>query len=123
MNFCKGLLSYCLKNLCKLISCCSTLIKRFRCCEAEDESHADSRNGGKSNRNIDVLWFQYYKLYVTEYEKGDSEKIVIDENISNDHHETVTVNKDNSDDKTVVPCFCCVAYAEEAKDSVTENCS
>ena len=85
-----------------------------------------SKTGGNSDCNIKLLWFQYYKLYVTGYDKGDTnEKIVIDEEIemimskNNDngdnkdkkgdnemkgidnkyHQETLTVNNDNVDDK------------------------
>ena len=127
---------YLFKKCKHLLRCC-----RKKCCKhtddnytiATDESQPDpggSKSGGKGSRYTEVLWFQYYNLHVTGYAKGDDEKIVLDANISNDDHEsvepvTVSHDIDNSDDKIMVPCFCCIAYIGETKDSqaVRENCS
>ena len=67
-------------------------------------------SGGKSNRNIKVVWFQYYKLFVTGYDKGDNEKIVVNENI---HQETPA--------DISYPCLCCVVSVEKA-NVIRENC-
>ena len=77
MNIYKKLPRYCNKNWCKY------------------NRVPMSKTGGKSDCNIKSLWFQYYKLYVTGYDKGNTnEKIVIDEEI-----EMIMKNNDNGNNK------------------------
>ena len=96
------------------------IIVRFPASETNN-SHANrarSNNDGNSiHIMIKVLRFEYYKLYVTGYDKGGNEKPID----ANDQPERG--NDDNSDGKEKeLPCICCIVYVKEAKNSVGEYC-
>ena len=80
-----------------------------------NQSNPISKNAVICQHYIEVLWFQYYKLYVVGYEKnktGKNEKIVLDQIMDEDD------DTDNSDGKKKVTCFCFTAYI----DKEVEDC-
>lgn len=73
-----------------------------------------NKNADKIQRAIKVLWFQYYKLFVVGYPKGNKEIDLdsksTDENASNKRKK-----------KEKVTCLCCYAYIDEEKGEDAEQ--
>ena len=138
-NFLKLIKAVCLgvpKNLLKcpkyVIKCCCS--KRKDNNNTTEGSTPNSHSDAGSNKNDDliqhyikVLWFQYYKLYVIGYTKGEDEKIILDQTSNNDSDDKTKNTNDKSDDKEMVTCLCFSAYVhkkvtEEQADDCTCGC-
>lgn len=106
------------KNLFK--SCYNYCHKQKDSNKATGSSSAES-NTDLSNKNvnrivqhfIEVLWFQYYKLYVVGYAKGEDKKIDLHEkhHSDNEHSDTAKENSSDKKNKETITCICCCCSA------------
>ena len=121
----KGLLKSCYKFCCK--------------CKSDKETTAESvmprsnpDSGSNLNSNIihhyiEVLWFQYYKLFVVGYTKGKDENVFLD-HLQVSDADIAKIPKKAREDKEMITCLCFSAYiikdsTNEQQQQAAENCS
>lgn len=114
-----------MKNCCKCKSNSKTITSSSHSSNATPETN--SKIPGKIQHHIDVLWFQYYKLYVVGYAaKDDDGKIEQDQKDNYDSVEDAAEKK--SDNKKEMRFCCCslppnTEHNEEDTTEVAEHCA
>ena len=96
----------------KLLNCC----KKGK--DSVDSSEPDTHT---IQHFIDILWFQYYKLFVVGYPSKHDEKILLDSN-----HEPAAANEvhtnDESNEAENLKVTCCYCIGYEANEDCTCGC-
>ena len=92
---------------------CLKVLKPWKSCncrkKSEDAVDSTGSDIDKIQHFIEILWFQYYKLFVVGYPKH-YEKVLLDSNHES-ANESNTNNESSQKEEHKVTCCCCIAEA------------